>query len=301
MSSGVANAYAIIDGKKIIARYDANEDLWIIEGNAPATSSWSQPGHMYGITLFAEDEAGNVASMDSTDPTYGSQLAIRVLETVPPEAKILTPTSMSVIGVNQAEITLEMSDNSSGINMSSVSAILNGADISNQLEWTNLDGTYTGTYLATGLNDGTNTVEFSVQDNDGNVWEANSVTFIVSTRAPALNILTPAEGVITNGETITVSGIVSTFNSAVSIASVKVNDVTVPFDSKTGEFSYLYSLNEGNNTITIIVTDSVGNSTQVIRTVLRDSKAPIITDVSTESVVVETSGMIRVVFRVTDA
>lgn len=301
MPSGVANAYAIIDGKKIVARYDAEEDLWIVEGNAPAESSWSQPGHIYGITLFAEDEAGNVASIDSTNPTYGSRLAIRVLETTPPEAKILTPTAMSVIGVNQAEIRLQMSDNSSGINMSSVSASLNGSDISDQLEWTQENHVYNTTYLATGLNDGTNIVEFSVQDNDGNKSVVNTVTFIVSTRAPALNILTPAEGVITNGDTVTVSGVVSTFNSAVSIATVKVNDVSVPIDAETGEFSYLYSLVEGDNTITIIVTDSVGNSTQVIRNVLRDSKAPIITDVSTESVVVQTSGMIKVTFRVTDS
>lgn len=301
MPSGVANAYAIIDGKKIVARYDADEDLWIVEGNAPAESSWSQSGHMYGITLFAEDEAGNVASIDSTNPTYGSQLAIRVLETTPPEAKILTPTAMSVIGVNQAEIRLQMSDNSSGINMSSVSASLNGSDISGQLEWVRENHVYNTTYLATGLNDGTNIVEFSVQDNDGNKSVINTVTFIVSTRAPALNILTPAEGVITNGDTVIVSGVVSTFNSAVSIATVKVNDVSVPIDAETGEFSYLYSLVEGDNTIAIIVTDSVGNSTQVIRNVLRDSKAPIITDVSTESVVVQTSGMIKVTFRVTDS
>lgn len=300
MATGVANAYAIIDGKKIVARYDSETDLWVVEGNAPAESSWSQPGHVYGITLFAEDEAGNVATIDSTDPVYGSQLRVRVLETTPPDAQILTPTAMSVIGKNEAEISLQMSDHTSGINLSSVVAILNGVSIVDQLDWTENGGIYTATYLAEGLNDGTNNIAFSVQDNDGNSSVENLVTFIVSTRAPALNILSPVEGVITNGDTVMVKGITSTFNSAVSIATVKVNDVIVPIDKETGEFSYLYSLVEGDNSITIVSTDSVGNKTQVIRKVVRDSKAPIITDISTESVVVTTSGMIKVTFKVTD-
>lgn len=301
MASGVANAYAMIDGKKINARYDVDDGLWVIEGNAPAESSWSQPGHVYSITLFAEDEAGNIATLDSTDPTYGNQLRIRVLETTPPDAEIVTPTAMSVIGVNEVEINLRMSDHTSGINLDSVVAKLNETSIASRLEWTEEDGVYTATYLAKNLNDGTNTIEFSVLDNDGNSSVENSVSFIVSTRAPALNILTPVEGVITNGDSVTVSGIVSTFNSAVSIAVLKVNDVPVTVNKETGEFSYLYPLKEGENSIKIVVTDSVGNSTQVVRSVLRDSKAPIISDVSTASVVVNTSGMIKVTFRVTDA
>lgn len=300
MSTGVSTAYAMIDGKKVIAVYDSNLDVWVVEANAPAISSWPQPDHVYTISLYAEDEAGNTTTMTASDPVYGDQLKIRVLEKSAPIATILTPTAMSVFGSNSITVSLAMEDvGDSGINLSSVAFVLNGVERASELSWTNTGGVYSAIYSANNLNDGINSISFSVMDNDGNESEEASVTFIVSTVAPTLEITSPAEGIITNSETVLVSGSSSIVTSGVVITSITVNGTEIPI-LENNSFSYEYSLVEGENLITIVSTDSAGNSTQVLRHVVRDTLAPIITDVSAESTVVDASGMIRVTFRVVD-
>lgn len=299
MGSGVSKAYAMIDGVKVVASYNEADDLWVIEANAPSESSWNLPGHVYGISLHAEDEAGNTVSMDSSDPTYGDQLKVRVLEKTPPTVSIVQPTSMSVIGVNYASIKLSAIDfGGSGLNFASAVFKVNDVDKTSELEWSEVDGVQVAEYTAIGLNDGTNSIEFSMSDNDGNE-SSSSVTFVVSTKAPTLELTSPAEGVITNGETITISGSSSIDTEGVTIVSVTVNGSPLPLE-EDGSFDYEYPLSEGENVLTIIVTDSAGNKTQIIRHVERDSAAPVITDVTVEPTVVDASGMIRITFRVTD-
>lgn len=76
----VKQSYAMVNGVKMLATYDSDTQLWTVEGNAPADSSWSQPDHVYKIELHAEDEAGNSTVMTADDKTYGNQLKLRVLE-----------------------------------------------------------------------------------------------------------------------------------------------------------------------------------------------------------------------------
>lgn len=76
----VKQSYAMVNGVKMLAIYDSATQLWTVEGNAPADSSWSQPNHVYKIELHAEDEAGNSTVMTADDGTYGNQLKLRVLE-----------------------------------------------------------------------------------------------------------------------------------------------------------------------------------------------------------------------------
>ena len=300
MGTGVANAYALIDGKRVNATYDELNDLWVVQANAPATSSWPQPDHVYTISLHAEDEAGNLANMTANDPMYGDQLKIRVLEKSAPIARIVSPTSMSVLGSNTVDVTLSMNDvGDSGVNFSSVSFKVNEVEAVSELVWNETDGVYTTTYTVSGLNDGTNVLRFSVSDNDGNTSEEDEVRFIVSTRAPTLELISPAEGVITNSATIRVYGTSSIDTPGVSIASVTANGEEISVD-EDGVFDYEYQLDNGSNSIVIIATDTAGNKTQILREVIRDSEAPIITNVVAESTVVDASGMIRITFKVTD-
>ena len=91
MPTGVKTAYAMINGQKVVARYHEDTQRWSVETSAPAESSWSQPDHVYQITLHAEDNAGNTVEMTSSDPTYGDQLKVRVLEKTAPAATIIQP------------------------------------------------------------------------------------------------------------------------------------------------------------------------------------------------------------------
>lgn len=298
--ANVKSAYIMINGAQVQATYDSETELWTAVATAPAVSSWEQPDHKFQIEIYAEDLAGNIATMDSSDPTYGDQLALRVLEKTPPTATVNYPTTGSVIGSNSLDIRLFMADQGgSGINMSEVYFMFNGTDRAADLSWTHSDAGYSAVFSVAGLNDGTNHIEFGATDNDGNDSVLSSVDFVISTKAPSLNITSPGEGVITNADSITVSGTTFAGMSPVFIQSLTVNGEPIQI-SADGSFTYEYPLTEGENVITILATDSAGNSTQIIRNVTFDSRAPIITDVTTDPIVVESSGMVKVTFKVTD-
>lgn len=139
-------------------------------------------------------------------------------------------------------------------------------------------------------------------NNDGNVSELATTTFVVSTTAPSLTVDTPTEGLITNSNRLTVTGSTTPGSDAVTIADVKVNNASVELSGdSTKTFSHEVTLTEGKNTITVVSTDSIGKATTVTRHVTLDTKAPIITDVVAEATTVDSGGTIKITFKVTDA
>lgn len=302
--SAIKEAYIMFNGRKVVAQYDERTKTWTATTNAPANSSWSQPDHVYKVEIHAVDAANNEATMTSADPTYGDQLKIRVLEKSKPTATIVSPTQGSVLGASEQDIVLEMSDaGGSGLNETTVVFTVNGESHAGDLSFMNHEGKRRATYHATGLTDGENTITFQVTDNDGNVSNLATTMFIVSTAAPSLTVDTPTEGLITNSNKLTVTGSTTPGSSAVTIASVKVNNQSV---SLTGSgtkktFSHEITLVEGQNTITVVSTDSIGKVTTVTRHVTLDIKAPIITDVHAEAVTVDAGGRVKITFKVTDA
>lgn len=301
--SAIKNAYIMFNNQKVVAQYDEKTKTWTATTNAPANSSWSQPDHVYKVEIHAVDAANNEATMTSADPTYGNQLKIRVLEKSKPTATIVFPTQGSVLGASTQDIVLEMSDaGGSGLNETTVVFTVNGESHARDLSFTNHEGKRRATYRATGLNDGQNTITFRVTDNDGNVSELATTTFVVSTTAPSLTVNTPTEGLITNSNRLTVTGSTTPGSNAVTIAAVKVNNASVKLSGdRTKTFSHEVTLTEGNNTITIVSTDSIGKATTVTRHVTLDTKVPIITDVVAEATTVDSGGRIKITFKVTDA
>lgn len=296
----VKQAYVMLNGQKTIATYDSATKLWTAETNAPNQSSWSQPNHVFTAEIHAEDTAGNSTVMDSSDTTYGSQLKFRVLEKTKPTVTIVSPTQGSVLGASTQDIKLELLDSGgSGLNMSTVSFKLNGKAITN-LTWTDgTGGKKTCTYKATGLSDGQNTIELQVSDNDGNTSAKATVTFVISTAAPTLNVTSPANNLITNSNKVMVSGSAAAGSDAVTLAEVTINGTKVTVGTG-GSFQKEVALTEGQNTITIVAKDSLGKTTTVTRTVTLDTKAPVITDVQAELTTVDAGGRIRITFKVSD-
>lgn len=301
--SAIKEAYIMFNGRKVVARYDERTKTWTATTNAPANSSWSQPDHVYKVEIHAVDAANNEATKTSADPTYGDQLKIRVLEKSKPTATIVSPTQGSVLGASEQDIVLEMSDaGGSGLNETTVVFTVNGESHAGDLSFTDHESKRRATYHATGLNDGQNTITFRVTDNDGNVSELATTTFVVSTTAPSLTVNTPTEGLITNGNRLTVTGSTTPGSDAVTIADVKVNNASVKLSGdRTKTFSHEVTLTEGKNTITIVSTDSIGKATTVTRHVTLDTKAPIITDVVAEATTVDSGGTIKITFKVADA
>ena len=301
--SAIKEAYIMFNGQKVVAQYDERTKTWTATTNAPANSSWSQPDHVYKVEIHAVDAANNEATMTSANPTYGDQLKIRVLEKSKPTATIVSPTQGSVLGASEQDIVLEMSDaGGSGLNETTVVFTVNGESHAGDLSFTDHESKRRATYHVTGLNDGQNTITFQVTDNDGNVSELATTTFVVSTTAPSLTVDTPTEGLITNSNRLTVTGSTTPGSDAVTIADVKVNNASVKLSGdSTKTFSHEVTLTEGKNTITVVSTDSIGKATTVTRHVTLDTKAPIITDVVAEATTVDSGGTIKITFKVTDA
>lgn len=301
--SNLKEVYAIFNSQKIPAQYNPATGLWSIETAGPATSSWDQPGHVYSITLYAEDLAGNIATLTNADPTYGSELQIRVLETTKPVATIVSPTQGAVLGDSTVEFELDLVDyGGSGLNMETFVFSINGRVIDNEyFIWSNAgDGHITAVLAIPDLPDGQNLVTVDVTDFDGNVAIQAETTFVISTIAPTLTVTKPAEDLITNVSPLLIEGYTAPGTSAVSIANVTVNGVAVPVNPD-GSFSYKYNFtSEGETILEIKATDTIGKSTVVVRKIVYDTTLPLITDVVAESIVVNVGEQIKVTFKVVD-
>lgn len=300
-SANIRQVYAMLEGVKILATYDAEKDLYVIDGVAPAYSSYPQPDHKFHVTLYAEDLAGNQVTMGADDPTYGEQLKIRVYDRTKPVATITYPTQDSMFGSSEQTITFEITDKGgSGLDTATGILRINDQQIED-VEWTvGDDGNIKGSYTAVGLHDGSNTVELSMADFDGNASETDTVSFIISTAAPTLAVSEPIEGLITAGDTVTIKGTAGPGSQYVTVKSVAINGDAVEISSEGGEWSFEAHLIEGINEFKIIATDSVDNTTVITRRVIMDTTAPVISDVVTETLNVDASGKIRITFRVTD-
>lgn len=299
--SNITQAYVMYNGTKMTATYDEGSGLWTAEGSAGGNSSWSQPDHVFLAEIHALDAAGNEAVMTSSDETYGDQLKFRVLEKTKPTATIVSPTQDSVLGASAQDIVMELQDaGGSGLNMASVVFKVNNVQISSGLTWSDgADGKKTCTYHATNLSDGSNSVSLQVTDNDGNVSDIATVSFIISTAAPTLNVATPTENLLTNSNKVTVSGTAAAGSDAVTLAEVTINGEAVSV-GEGGAFSKELTLNEGDNTITVIAKDSLGKTTTVTRHVKVDTKAPVISDVVAVATTVDANGNIKITFKVVD-
>lgn len=299
--SQIVESWGEYKGSRFNAVYNDDTGLWDLDIPAGAESSYGQPNHTYPITLHAKDAAGNETVMQATDPTYGDELNIRVLEKTKPTATIVSPTQGSVLGSATQDIVMELQDaGGSGLNMASVVFKVNNIQVSSGLSWSDgADGKKTCTYHATNLSDGSNSASLQVTDNDGNVSDLASVTFIISTSAPTLNVTSPAEGLLTNSNKVTVAGTAAAGSDAVTLSSVKINGTPADVGSG-GAFSEEITLQEGENTITVVAEDSIGKTTTVTRHVTVDTQAPIISDVEAEATTVNANGQIHITFKVTD-
>ena len=213
---------------------------------------------------------------------------------------IVSPTQDSVLGSATQDIKMELSDaGGSGLNMASVVFKVNNAQVTQGVSWSDSGSKKVCTYRATNLSDGSNSVSLQVSDNDGNVSDIATVSFVISTQAPTLNVTSPTDNLLTNSNKVTVSGTAAAGSDAVTLAEVTINSQKVSV-GEGGAFSKEITLNEGANTITVIAKDNLGKTTTVTRRVTVDTKAPVISDVEAEATTVNANGTIHLTFKVVD-
>lgn len=298
--SEITRAYAIYKEQQYNASYSSSTQKWSVDIPSGSESSYGEDNHTYPIELHAFDAAGNETIMYASDETYGDQLNIRVLEKTKPTATIISPTQGSVLGSATQDIKMELQDaGGSGLNMASVIFKVNNIQVTQGLSWTDQGGKKVCTYHATNLSDGSNSVSLQVTDNDGNVSDVATVSFVISTSAPTLNVTSPTDNLLTNSNKVTVSGTAAAGSDAVTLSSVKINGETVSV-GEGGAFSKEITLQEGENTITIVAEDSIGKTTSVTRHVTVDTQAPVISDVEAEATTVDANSTIHLTFKVVD-
>lgn len=115
--SNIKKAFVRFNSQDLVATYDAETQLWTATATAPATSSYGQPDHVYKAEVFAQDQAGNSASVNSSDPTYGAQLKIRVLEKTKPVITDIHASATTVDAGGRIVFTFKVTDTTPAANV----------------------------------------------------------------------------------------------------------------------------------------------------------------------------------------
>lgn len=258
---------------------------------APNITSYNvNAGHYYGVTAEATDLAGNVTTVDDTHSTLGSQLKLYVKEITKPTIIFTAPASGAYLASNTPAISFQLRDeaNGSGIKITTLQIKVDGGttitNVSTGVVVTTVSGGYDVTYTPqSALSDGNHTITVNIQDNDGNAATQASRSFVVDTVPPTLSITSPAEGITyKNTAAQTVIGTTNDATSSPVTITVKLNNVdqgVVNVDG-SGNFSKAVTLVEGNNTIEIKATDKAGKTTTVTRTVVLDTVAPTVSNIT---------------------
>ena len=198
------------------------------------------------VTFTAEDAAGNSTSATAM---------VTVLDGHPPEVKIIEPANLSLLPASPVKVSGTVDDETNTVKVNGTSVSLNGQS------WSAI----------VPLQEGKNTITAVANDPSGNVGTA-SVQVTLDTTPPMVVIESPTDGSTTNNAQADVAGmindiVVGTVTS--DKARVSVNGVEAEVDNRSF-FARGVPLLEGNNTITAMGEDEVGNvgvaSIQVTRT-----------------------------------
>ena len=295
----VQSVKAKINGQTVNLTYNDGTGFWEATATAPTSSSYNQPGHYYGVEITATDDSGNDTTINASTGDFQEECQLFVKEKVVPVITINSPTDGAHITTNKPVIQFSITDDDSGVDPDTITIkIDNEAAISTGITKTPSGKGYTCSYTPeTALGDGSHTIYINASDHDGNAAAQKSVQFTVDTVAPTLNISSPADNLKTNEDTVTVSGTTNDATSSPVTLTINGDPVTV---QSNGSFSKSVALTEGENTITIIATDSAGKNTTIIRHVTMDTGAPEFVSVEIVDNPAETGGTVTIRVKVTD-
>jgi hypothetical protein len=213
------------------------------------TSSGSHDGE-YAIEARATDGSGNIA-FDSIKV---------ILDGTDPEASITLPEENQVFEAGQPIELQGLASDDWGID--EVHLIIDDED-EIDITWKTSEGNWDHKYWYTsGLSSGSHTISLVVVDNAGNT-KKDSITFQIDNQDPVLEISSTEETAVM-GEFIKLQGIVSDDLEIKKILLViddnEPIDITSSFSNGNWEYRLdTLDLTLGKHTITIIVSDEMGN------------------------------------------
>lgn len=189
-------------------------------------------------------------------------------DAVAPELTILSPSDASYINSQQPQITLEIVDDGSGVDVDSLEILAEGETLPVECSGTLPEWVCTPTVV---LADGPVSLSVTVADNAGNRSEPVETTFTIDTQLPEITLQSPVDGLLTNQPELTVSGSV---NEAATV-TLNGEPMTLTIDHT---FSETLTLIEGNNEISLQATDLAGNVTDLSVLVVLDTLSPAAVD-----------------------
>lgn len=284
----IASARVQINGTWYNLTKNASTGKWEASVTAPSVTSFNLSGGYYPVTVEAVNQAGTKTTVTTSDPTVGNSLKLVVKEKVRPVVSITGPSAGAYLANSQQPVTFTLRDetNGSGVRLASLAFVLDGTTLGSTaagMVCTAVTGGYDCTYTPpTALADGGHTVSVTVQDNDGNVSAAASVSFTVDTVPPVLNLTGPVDGLITATAAQTVAGSTNDATSSPVVVKIALNgaDQGAVSVAANGSFSKAITLREGSNTIVVTSTDKAGKMTTVTLSAVLDTTSPVIGAVS---------------------
>lgn len=269
------------------------------EITAPTKSSYSQTDHVYAMVLKAEDQAGNVTTIDKNNTAFGAKMKLDVNEKVAPVIAVAKPGAGAYLTNTTVGIEFTVTDNDSGVNPDMITMKVDSSPVTPTK--TKVENGYKCTHTLT-LKDGSHTIEINAVDFDGNKAAAKTVTFKVDTVPPTLNLSSPADNLITNKESCVVSGTTNDVTSPACTVKITLNTVDQGTVSVAGDgtFSKTLTLKKGANTIVVRSTDKAGKYSEVTRRVEYDPDAPVIHSIEVTPNPVDAGKTFKIVVEVTD-
>lgn len=198
------------------------------------------------------------------DLSFENDPTVVVIDSIIPDVTITSPADGALLCVTSVFLAAEVFDQGA----TTVTSIPAGITAALPAGGGSVSGTVS-------LSEGQNTLIVSAVDPAGNRG-GTSVTVFVDTTAPTV-IVTPAEGAVVPPSPIQppdpVRVLVQVTDASATTVSVAGVSYSVPAGG--GSVSAPVDLVEGANAITISVVDACGNETQLVRTIVLDSNAPL--------------------------
>ncbi|MCW8966165.1 MAG: Ig-like domain-containing protein, partial [Candidatus Pacearchaeota archaeon] len=201
---------------------------------------------------------------------YGKRVELQpsiffITDDVFPSISLLSPVPGSILNTVHPQLSIQFSDNKSGIDTSTFQATINGVDYTAEFQLT-----YTGAIWQVpenvSLPQGSNTVVSFIKDRAGNAVE-NTATFTIDINDPVVSIISPVNGSVSNNTKpsidITYSDEISGVNTALLNVQLDGTDITSNFDiTETRAYFQLTdasALSEGSHSIIASISDNAGN------------------------------------------
>lgn len=206
-----------------------------------------------GVTLTEGGNSFTATATDSAGNESAPSAAIKVvLDTAAPVISVTAPVENAFLAEAAVTVTGSLDEVVSSLTINGRQVVVQG----------------TAFQQAVTLTPGINSIVLAATDPAGNA-ATRTVLVTLDSEPPVVTITAPASGGITRVAQVTVSGSVSKPHTTAT-----VNGTAVTVTDQT--FNFVYTLQEGDNTLQVEATDRAGNKGSASVSLNLDSKAPLL-------------------------